>query len=229
MLRQKNRKLSEGKNVTIAIFATAILLVATVRTASAEECSYFNSETDKLLDGVCTLQTTVLNGHFAYILLFQDGTTVNIEYVKSSGANHIWRINGQPAMGYEISRVQLHGATLDLKQTVDWSEGAGQTQSQDAKSRPTTTGSNTAPQTNTTRVSDEVTKQMLYCVVPEAQYGQYSSFDGGKSAGKILEKCWKEALAFVDDCIKTEGHHDKETCQWIATITVQQSIKSFGK
>jgi hypothetical protein len=44
---------------------------------------------------------------------------------------------------------------------------------------------------------DEATRLLLYCVTPAVQYGQYSSYDGGKSAGEILEKkCTKEYLQF---------------------------------
>jgi len=39
--------------------------------------------------------------------------------------------------------------------------------------------------------------RLLYCVNPEIQYGQYSSYDGGKSVIKILEeKCKREYLDF---------------------------------
>ncbi len=77
------------------------------------------------------------------------------------------------------------------------------------------------------------TRELLSCAIPEAKVVPYSPFDGGESAGKIITKCWKEAVAFVDDCVKTkstrEDGHDKETCQLIAAMTIQAAIKRFGR
>jgi len=85
----------------------------------------------------------------------------------------------------------------------------------------------------TTSEDDKRTRELLSCAIPEAKAVPYSPFDGGESAGKIIAKCWIEALRFVDDCIKTKGGredgHDKETCQLIAAMKVQVAIKQFGR
>ncbi len=71
---------------------------------------------------------------------------------------------------------------------------------------------------------------MTYCLLPEAQYGQYSSFDGGRSALKLLEKCGSEVAAFLEECEKTNGQPDADkTCLTTAAIAAQVAIKSFGK
>jgi len=70
--------------------------------------------------------------------------------------------------------------------------------------------------------------ELTYCVNPEAQYGKYSSFDGGQSAKKILEgKCRREGLAFVDAC--EQSGTPRDTCILSELISAQLAIKSFGK
>lgn len=72
------------------------------------------------------------------------------------------------------------------------------------------------------------TKKLSYCLLPKAQYGQYSSHDGGKSAQKLLEReCTDEYLGFVKSCISKEN--SKEKCVTVAAIHAQVAIKSFNK
>lgn len=48
----------------------------------------------------------------------------------------------------------------------------------------------------------EASEELSQCVMPEAQYGRYSSFDGGQSAEKILEqKCIKQWLQLPLGCL----------------------------
>jgi uncharacterized protein YecT (DUF1311 family) len=98
----------------------AVLPANSQSTFKADPCTYFNAETTKIIEGPCTVRTTAINAHFGYILAFPDGTEVSIEYVQSSGPDHIWKINGQSAFGFEINRSHLHGATIDLTQSVEW-------------------------------------------------------------------------------------------------------------
>jgi hypothetical protein len=88
----------------------------------SKECSYSNGAKNIFIDGSCVRESTEINGHFAWIITFKGGVKVTVEYVSHSGADHSWKINGQPAWGYEITRRQLHGATLDLKQSISWEE-----------------------------------------------------------------------------------------------------------
>jgi TPR repeat protein len=76
---------------------------------------------------------------------------------------------------------------------------------------------------------DEATSFLLYCVTPAAQYGQYSSYDGGKSAGEILEKkCTKDYLQFIRAC--SQGREEaKSGCLLAALGVAQMTLKSFGK
>jgi hypothetical protein len=69
--------------------------------------------------------------------------------------------------------------------------------------------------------------RLMYCVNPEVQYGQYSSYDGGESVIKILEgKCKREYLAFLKICEQSE---DSRSCVLGAATATQLAIKQFGK
>jgi hypothetical protein len=65
-------------------------------------------------------------------------------------------------------------------------------------------------------------------VVPTAQYGQYSSYDGGKSIGNILmDKCNNEFLAWKKSCIEDGGSDEK--CVSEGFVFAQSSLKKFNK
>lgn len=69
---------------------------------------------------------------------------------------------------------------------------------------------------------------LSYCVVPTAQYGQYSSYDGGKSPGNILmEKCGNEFLAWKKACMTDGGTED--SCLAEGFVYVQSALKKFNK
>jgi hypothetical protein len=85
-------------------------------------CSYSNLKTNVSVDGPCVLTQTKINGNFGYIVTFPQGVKVTVEYVDSSGPDHTWRINGQSGWGFEINREHLHGATLDLSQSIEWQD-----------------------------------------------------------------------------------------------------------
>ena len=76
--------------------------------------------------------------------------------------------------------------------------------------------------------SDDLDHKLLYCVLPEAQYSKYSSFDGRKSALNLLkEKCLSEWVAWVKACKNagdTEGN-----CMVKSAVIAQAALKSFGK
>jgi hypothetical protein len=73
-----------------------------------------------------------------------------------------------------------------------------------------------------------LTRKLSYCILPAAQYGQYSSFDGGKSASTILlEKCPADTFAWIDNCMAAGS--SKEQCMTSALVMTQVAIKSFGK
>jgi hypothetical protein len=68
-----------------------------------------------------------------------------------------------------------------------------------------------APAREPTLTLHAASNELMYCINPEAQYGKYSSFDGGQSAEKILEgKCRREGLAFVDAC--EQAGTPRDTC-----------------
>jgi hypothetical protein len=103
--------------------ATAVLVCAAANAAHFQsKCSYSDSARSVYFDGPCTLDSTEIQGHFAWIVTLKGGVKVTVEYVDQNGPDHIWKINGQPGWGFEITRRQLHGATLDLKQSISWEE-----------------------------------------------------------------------------------------------------------
>ena len=76
--------------------------------------------------------------------------------------------------------------------------------------------------------ASEAQKELEYCVVPEAQYGKYSSFDGGKSAVAILGgKCSREFRTYTRAC---QHSGDPEVgCTQRAFMLAQMAIEKFGK
>lgn len=90
----------------------------------------------------------------------------------------------------------------------------------------------TPPLSNKLAASSSKTKSLFdtlsYCVVPAAQYGQYSSYDGGKSPGIILmEKCSNEFLAWKKACITDGGTED--SCLTEGFVYAQAMLKKFNK
>lgn len=118
---------TDGTWRSIATLVAAILAVvallcnAWAQTSTATRCSYWNDD-GKSADGPCRLREATVNGHFAYVLAFANGTRVTVEYLESQSGYHLWNINGQRGFGVELSRNSMRGATLDLKQTVEWEE-----------------------------------------------------------------------------------------------------------
>jgi len=75
----------------------------------------------------------------------------------------------------------------------------------------------------------DVDKVLTECLLPKAEYGQYSSYDGGKSAEILLEKeCPDEYMAWVQSCQEVLGQ-DENTCVVKAAIIAQAAIKQFNK
>jgi hypothetical protein len=75
----------------------------------------------------------------------------------------------------------------------------------------------------------DVNVALSECLLPKAQYGQYSSYDGGKSAVSLLTReCPTEAAAWIADCQKKTGA-DEQTCGANALVAAQAAIKSFNK
>jgi hypothetical protein len=77
--------------------------------------------------------------------------------------------------------------------------------------------------------SSKINNSFLYCIVPKIQYGQYSSYDGGKSAGALLWKdCPMETQNWIADCVQLSKTNDKE-CSLRAGVVTQIILKQFGK
>ena len=74
---------------------------------------------------------------------------------------------------------------------------------------------------------DVIVKNLSYCMAPKAQFGQYSSFDGGKSAVKLALECQIEVMEYANNC-KGAGRANDD-CMWELAILAQVTIKMFGK
>jgi hypothetical protein len=84
-----------------------------------------------------------------------------------------------------------------------------------------------APQAQTPQTFAEANVKFGQCVLPVAQYSQYSSYDGGKGAVAVLSKCMPEELALVEACER--GGNTHEHCDQIALVGATIALKSFGK
>ena len=75
----------------------------------------------------------------------------------------------------------------------------------------------------------DVNKALTHCLLPKAQYGQYSSYDGGKGALALLtEGCPDEMVAYVKNC-ENNSRASEQVCEANALIIAQAAIKSFNK
>lgn len=71
-------------------------------------------------------------------------------------------------------------------------------------------------------------EMLSYCVVPAAQYGQFSSYDGGKSSGYLLmDRCANEFNAWNKSCLEDGG--SKDSCLTEGLVYVQSILKKFNK
>ena len=72
-------------------------------------------------------------------------------------------------------------------------------------------------------------KQLGYCVRPKIQYGQHSSYDGGKSALNLSRECMDETIAFIEAC-KAGGMADPDAnCPLLMAASIQLMLREFGK
>jgi hypothetical protein len=86
------------------------------------------------------------------------------------------------------------------------------------------------PANRTSRDSShtKVDEKLRTCLMPKAQYGQYSSYDGGKSAASLLQDaCPTEYLQWVQAC--TASGETRESCVRKAALIAQMAIKLFNK
>jgi hypothetical protein len=75
----------------------------------------------------------------------------------------------------------------------------------------------------------DVNKALTYCLLPKAQFGQYSSYDGGKGAFALLtDGCPAEMAAYVEKCEKDSGANE-QVCGRNALMIAQAAIKTFNK
>jgi hypothetical protein len=89
---------------------------------TVDTCATWNDRTNKAAEGPCRVRSATVNGNFAYVVSFADGSRVTVEYIERQGAYHRLKIDGRPAFGYEPNRTAMRAATLDLKQNVEWGD-----------------------------------------------------------------------------------------------------------
>jgi hypothetical protein len=108
--------------VGLAALATVNMARAAQPKSETYSCEYFDLQKNVMLTGLCHKEATKINGHFAYILTWPSGNKVSVEYINSQSGNHIWRLNGEAAVGIEITRDHLKGFMLDLNQLLEWED-----------------------------------------------------------------------------------------------------------
>jgi hypothetical protein len=109
------------------LLASLLLLSAPLLAHSASKwetssCDYSDIAKEVSLSGHCHKQESTVHGNFAYVLTWPSGNKVVVEYIKSQSGNHLWLINGQRAVGTEVTREQVRGFTLDLNQLLEWQD-----------------------------------------------------------------------------------------------------------
>jgi hypothetical protein len=194
------------------------------RPVKAELCIYKTADVQKDRFGPCTLEGTEINGHFAYLITFDPGTKVKIEYVDKKGWGQVWKINGREARGLELSREHWVGMTADMEDFIEWQLGSPETICAEIASETPPQASLPPP-----RTSDPIDKAFVDCVMSEARVGDYSSFDNGLSAILILQgKCTNQRIAWVKSCVQ-QTRETEDRCIFKAAIAVQFALKQYGK
>jgi hypothetical protein len=192
------------------------------RRERAELCIYKTGQ--DVHSGPCTLEGSKINGHFAYLVTFNRGTKVSIEYVDRDGPDHVWKINGREARGFELSREHLVGATADMEDFIEWQLRSPETICAEIASAMPPQAFPPPPAT-----SDPIDKAFVDCVMSEARVGNYSSYDRGLSAVLILQgKCTNQRIAWVKSCMQ-QTRETEDRCIFKAAIEVQFALKQFGK
>ena len=72
-----------------------------------------------------------------------------------------------------------------------------------------------------------VNRRLAECILPEVQYGHYSSYDGGQSLIDLLQECPLETAAFGNQC-EASGHSIEECTDRLASY-MHAAIRKFGK
>jgi hypothetical protein len=67
-----------------------------------------------------------------------------------------------------------------------------------------------------------------HCIIPKIQYGQFSSYDGGKSSLKLEAQCLDEARTVIDDCAKRAGG-ESDLCKVTPAYLAQVALKLLNK
>ena len=111
--------ISRIASIVIALSISTVVLGAS-SDPETDTCEYMNLEKDVLIDGLCHMEVSEINDHFAYILTWPSGYEVTVEYVDSQSGHHLWKLNGKSAVGIEINRGHLRGFSLDLNQFLEW-------------------------------------------------------------------------------------------------------------
>lgn len=76
------------------------------------------------------------------------------------------------------------------------------------------------------QASNSVDHAFSACVFNEAKAGNYSSFDGGISAAKILDRCDASYNKWIDSCRLQSSTKD---CVSKAAVSAQVALKMNGK
>jgi hypothetical protein len=76
-------------------------------------------------------------------------------------------------------------------------------------------------------VPENIIRAYGSCLLAEARNGDYSSFDGGKSALRLMAQCFKEWEAYENACHQS-GSQDFQ-CNAASAAMAQVTLKRLGK
>lgn len=84
--------------------------------AHAATCEAFEAKASRLSQGECSIKDIPGEKYTQDVTV--NGRTFRIQYVDRQGQFHRWTIDGRPAAGYEINRMNYCGWTDDLDLSV---------------------------------------------------------------------------------------------------------------
>ena len=95
---------------------------------------------------------------------------------------------------------------------------------QDGAKKPLQQG---PPVANKPSAAKDAERELVNCLAPKAQLGQYSSLDGGRSVRSMLVACPSESLAWVQRCV-SQGD-TQETCTFKVTAVAQDALRALKR
>lgn len=192
-------------------------------------------------------KTKVSNGHFSFGPFSMHGESLTpgwydlridspISSIQSKSVQAVIGNDGQYMTGNFVKPSPIGGNVIELVGNFEMtanSESPANGSRSGSKQFPqravdaTSSSRPALPPVENSSVPKGIVDRLSECLLPKAQYGQYSSYDGGKSAISLMKDCPKESLNYIDACRKTGK--DSGQCNLEVGILAQMALKLFNK